>query len=189
MSTGNGRPFLQFDLNFVSHRKVKRVARALSIESVQVVGHLVSLITAVASQIDRGSAQAGTLPDWRNDDIAAEAQWSGEADPFVDALIDAGWLDNAGDGVLAVHDWAENQPYFAKGAERSLQAQKAAYARWKKPDAPSMRAASTPHPASKPDGSAEDADEVRRDARGEESKKERREDPPSSSLGDPPLRA
>lgn len=97
------------------HPKTRKAARALDITVVQLVGHLHSLWHWA---IDH--AEDGNLSKYDRDDIALAARWDGDADAFVQALIDCGPGDTAGylepggpygppdqqaTGELVLHDW------------------------------------------------------------------------------------
>jgi len=59
-------------------------------------------------------AQNGSLARYDNAEIAEAARWEGDADTFVNALIDAGYVDKTDEG-LQLHDWYE---YAGKLVER-----------------------------------------------------------------------
>lgn len=59
-------------------------------------------------------AQNGSLARYDNAEIAEAARWEGDADTFVNALIDAGYIDKTDEG-LQLHDWYE---YAGKLVER-----------------------------------------------------------------------
>ena len=59
-------------------------------------------------------AQDGSLARYDAYEIAEAAQWNGDAQAFLDALIEAGFIDRKGDD-LTLHDWDE---YAGKLLER-----------------------------------------------------------------------
>ena len=88
------------------HPKTKRAARALGISRPQMIGHLLCLWWWCLDY-----AEDGNLTDFDNADIADAAEWEGEPDDFVDALLHCGPADRAGfltngDG-LRVNDWSQ----------------------------------------------------------------------------------
>jgi hypothetical protein len=64
------------------------------------------------------------------EEVAIASDWSGDAQLFVDTLIEVGLVDRDSSGVLSVHGWAEHQPFAAGFEERSKKAQRAARSRW-----------------------------------------------------------
>lgn len=79
------------------HRKTVDLATALHISPVLAVGHLHVLWHTVLEQ-----QEDGDLSRWSVNQIAAAAQYRGDARRFVRALQGSGWLD----GRL-VHDWLD----------------------------------------------------------------------------------
>lgn len=88
------------------HPKTKRAARALGISRPQMIGHLLCLWWWCLDY-----AEDGNLADFDSADIADAAEWEGEPDAFVDALLHCGPADRAGfltngDG-LRINDWSQ----------------------------------------------------------------------------------
>lgn len=88
------------------HPKTKRAARILGITRPQMIGHMMCLWWWCLDY-----AQDGNLTDFDNADIADAAEWEGEPDDFVNALLTCGPADRAGflvnDNGLHVNDWEE----------------------------------------------------------------------------------
>lgn len=91
-----------------AHPKTKRLAKSLGICLPQAVGHCVCLWTWAMSY-----AQNGVLTDYGQDGIADAAQWPGDPDAFVSAMIECGVGDKPGfiewtseDGLI-IHDWED----------------------------------------------------------------------------------
>ena len=84
----------------VGHRKIKKLKRALKIKEPQAIGHMTMLWLWC---ID--NAPDGDLDALEPEDIAEAVEWTGDPQKFLDALIDAGFVDQ-GESLL-VHDWAE----------------------------------------------------------------------------------
>ena len=80
------------------HPKTLRAAKRLGVSRVLVVGHLQYLWWWCLDY-----APDGDLSGFDDDEIAQAAEWDGDADAFVGALVDAGFLDQDGDR-LAIHD-------------------------------------------------------------------------------------
>lgn len=65
-------------------------------------------------------APQGDIGKWPNAAIAAACDWSGNPDQFVEALVDAGWLDKVDEYRLVVHDWPDHcQEWVRKKLKRS----------------------------------------------------------------------
>jgi hypothetical protein len=82
------------------HRKIVQVSADLDMPEPHVVGHLAFLWMW---SVD--NAPDGVLPD-SNRVIARAAQFTGDPDAFMSALISAGLVDEE-DGIRAIHDWDE----------------------------------------------------------------------------------
>jgi hypothetical protein len=91
-----------------NHPKTKKLARTLSITTPTAIGHLLCLWWWCQDY-----AQDGNLSDMTTSEIAEAADWPGDPDAFVNALLECGkeskpgYLEIAADGALLVHDWQE----------------------------------------------------------------------------------
>jgi hypothetical protein len=89
--------WLELHQSLPTHRKTLMMADALDVKPVQIVGHLTCLWLWALD-----NAQDGVLhvsPQM----IARAAQWEGDPQVFMDALLAAGFLDHDG----RIHDWDE----------------------------------------------------------------------------------
>jgi len=94
-----------------SHPKTQKLARILGLSKPTVVGHLQYLWWWATDY-----AQEGDLSRFDPLDIAIGAEWEGNPDLFLDALIRAGFVDRDEDGGgLSIHDWHD---YAGKLIER-----------------------------------------------------------------------
>lgn len=107
-------------VGFFRHPKVRLLARTLGELAVLA---LLRLYGYVAENRPRG-----TLENLSHARIAIAADWEGDADAFVNALLEVGLLDQA-DGVLSIHDWKEHNGYCYHSPDRSEQAKKAVNSR------------------------------------------------------------
>ena len=82
----------------IRHRKTVSFALELGIKPVQAVGHLHALWHSALEQ-----AEDGDLSKWTKGFIAAAACWEGDAEKFCKALVDCGWMTEAG----LLHDWLD----------------------------------------------------------------------------------
>ena len=90
--------WIELHQNLPAHRKVKKLKRLLKIKTPQAVGHLAMLwLWAVDNAPD------GDLSALDPDDIAEACEWPKDAEQFVQALTEAGFIDP--DAKL--HDWSD----------------------------------------------------------------------------------
>lgn len=89
------------------HLKTKKVARLLGVPKVQVIGHMLCLWWWCQEY-----AQDGDLSSFDVADIAEAAEYEGDPQTFVDALLDCGVKGGAGflhhdqdTGALLINDW------------------------------------------------------------------------------------
>jgi hypothetical protein len=79
------------------HPKTLRLAGLLKINKAQAIGHLHLLWWWTLDYAPHGDLSAFTSYE-----IGAAAEWSGDADGFLKALQEIGWLDG-----MNIHDWAD----------------------------------------------------------------------------------
>ena len=83
------------------HHKVIELADRLNVHRTSATGHMVALwLWALVNAPD------GDLSARSPRAIATGAEWDGDADVFVTALKEAGFLDTTG-GAVHIHDWQE----------------------------------------------------------------------------------
>lgn len=90
--------------------KFKKLMRLLSSSKPLTAGLLELLWVATQKNAPRGD-----IGKFDNLSIAIECGWDGDADDFVSALIETGWLDEDDEFRLIVHDWKDHAPYYIKG--------------------------------------------------------------------------
>lgn len=102
--------FNRIDQSFPRNRKTLRLASRLRLKPSelsarhQVMGHLV---TFWLWALDNASAE-GRLTGVSDEEIAAAAEWNGDAHRFVSALLDCGFLERDMDSTdIFIHDWPE----------------------------------------------------------------------------------
>lgn len=97
-----------------THRKIKKLKRLLKIKTPQAVGHMVILwLWAIDNAPD------GRLDSIDPEDIAEAAEWTGDAERFVSALVDSGFVDN--EDHLSIHDWDQFAGFLADKRETKKQ--------------------------------------------------------------------
>lgn len=88
-----------------SKSKFKALKRRFNLTHWQTIGLLESLWHAT-----QHNAPAGDIGKLSNDEIAAELEWSGDANELVEALVEFRWLDVDDEFRLIVHDWSDHVP-------------------------------------------------------------------------------
>jgi len=95
--------WIKVDQSLPTHRKTLVLADILGIDPVQAVGHLACLWLWSVDNASPGGYLQGVSPRI----LSRSAQWSGDATAFMDALIQAGFLDRT-EGGLAIHRWDDH---------------------------------------------------------------------------------
>lgn len=104
---------------FVGHRKRKRLKRLLG---PGYLDYLIDLWLRVAQ-----CCPDGELTEWTPQDIADEAGYDGDADKFINALIDSGWLEcDKKTKNFRLHDWRDYQGWCSGVHDRKNKARIAA---------------------------------------------------------------
>lgn len=113
---------IRLGISLQTHRKTKKLIKRLGPQG------FVSLIflwmQAAANNPN------GRLGNMDIEDICVAAEWDGDEEEFITALLDMGWLDKSDSGEFVIHDWEDHQPYVVTAKQRSAKAKKAAKARW-----------------------------------------------------------
>lgn len=121
----NGAPTnidFRLSVGFFEHPKIQKLRRRLG--KAGVLDLIVLLRHTAQNKPD------GILGGMDTEDIAIAAGHDGDPDAFVATLIELRLLDEQEDGVLAVHDWEDHNPYAAGARRRSEAGRKGADARW-----------------------------------------------------------
>lgn len=82
------------------HRKTLRVVALLKCDRHKVIGHLHQLWWWALDNVSADGALNGTL----DGEIAGGAEWDGDGEAFVAALVNAGFIDTTPEGRY-IHDW------------------------------------------------------------------------------------
>lgn len=133
-------PYIESDTALPGHHKTVRAARLLSCRRSEIIGCLHCLWSWALT-----NAQDGDLSGFDVETIAEAADWPGDADAFIQALLDCGkkglgdtprgpgFLEKDEDGRIILHDW------FTQGGGKLVEhRQNDAYKKWlarnKRPD-------------------------------------------------------
>lgn len=84
------------------HRKTLKTAGRLSVDRHKLIGHLHELWWWGLDNV----GVSGVIENSTSYEIATAAQWDGDPDAFVEALVYGGFIDRDGD-KLQLHDWYE----------------------------------------------------------------------------------
>lgn len=87
----------------LNHPKMLDLASRLDISRAHAIGIVTLLLDFTAAY-----APQGDIGKLRNGAIARACEWMGDPDQFIDALVNAGWLDQSDDFRLIVHDWGDH---------------------------------------------------------------------------------
>lgn len=109
---------------FFRHPKTVKLKRRLGAEGTY------SLLTLWAHAAE--NKPDGSFTGMDAEDIAIAADYDGDAQVFVKALCDIGFLEACEEGIYHLHDWSEHNPWAASAPMRSEAARNAANARWAK---------------------------------------------------------
>jgi hypothetical protein len=92
--------WIELHQSLPTHRKTLAAADALDMAPVHFVGHLIAFWLWALDNVPDGELN-GVSPRI----IAHAAQWTGDPETFINALIDAGFIERTEDGQLTIHDW------------------------------------------------------------------------------------
>lgn len=110
-------PWMRVDASVRENPKIERAARRLAIAPAHMGGHMLWLwLWALRYAAD------GDLRGRDNEQVAIMAQWPGDADQFVNALVSCGLLDrDESTGSLRVHDWMEYADQYKEAHKKAKQ--------------------------------------------------------------------
>lgn len=116
--------WIEVHQNLSGHRKTRKMAKLLNEKRVHVVGYLVTLWSWALD-----NAPNGRIDNIGSDVLADAAEYEGNPDEFLEALIDVCFVDRREDSTLWLHDWEEYTGRLiqkrAKNAERMREARAA----------------------------------------------------------------
>jgi hypothetical protein len=93
--------WLQVHQSLRNHRKILEAAHRLDVPQARMIGHMVILWLWAIDNSPHGDL-SGLTPAV----LAFAADWPGDAQAFVAALVEVGFLDQEGE-TLFIHDWAD----------------------------------------------------------------------------------
>lgn len=173
--------WFKYQRTLIDNPKTKKLARLLDMQPVHVVGHLLALWSWAIDY-----AQDGDITPFCAEEIADAARYDGDAQKFLDALINCGlrsggFIDRTEDGGLVFHDWEDN--IGSEFEKRAKDAERKRESRAKKKQPQTNNAVC---PQDVRETSAGRPMPVRRERKGEEREEKRREEttPPTPPQGE-----
>ena len=139
-------PYLNVDIDFLEHRKTRRLVGLLGKGSEV-------LILRLWTYAARFHAEDGSFAGYTPEEIESIAGWTGDATAMLQAMLKVAYLDQTPEGVV-LHGWKEHQGHIAEFRSRGKMMAEARWARAR--DAASNAAriaasnAETPAPAMLP---------------------------------------
>ena len=107
---------IRLDTTFRDNRKRRKLAHHLDLPSdvgwFTAGGIIVDILLLAASSAK--TRKQGVFHKWDAVDICDALRWQGNAETFVEALIDAEVLERDADDDLAIHAWSEHQEFLAQ---------------------------------------------------------------------------
>jgi hypothetical protein len=97
------------------HPKTYDLAARLDVDRPTALGYLTLTWDFVAEV-----TPSGDIGRWPNGAIARACDYLGDPDKFVNALVDAGWLDQDDEYRLVVHDWPDHCERWVRSKMTSL---------------------------------------------------------------------
>lgn len=119
--------------SLLGHKFMIRLQIATGLPVVHLTGHLVCLWLW---SID--NARDGVLPD-EAAIVAHAAQWSGDADTWLAALLNSGFVAMESDGRLLIHDWDDYIGSYFDSLERHRKINRDRQARFRENHRPEVR--------------------------------------------------
>ena len=110
--------WIELHQSLTTHKKTRRLARRLGLgvpEGIpQTIGHLCLFWLWCVDGTEDGSLEGLDAQD-----IADAAGWTGEPEAFLDAMIEAEFIEKKADGRLEIHDWNDYIGKLIKSREES----------------------------------------------------------------------
>ncbi|MCA9280214.1 MAG: hypothetical protein H6815_00290 [Phycisphaeraceae bacterium] len=97
------------------HPKIRRLAKALSVDVFAAVGVLECLYHWTHRYAVRGD-----IGRYSNEEIAEGVYWTDDAEKLVRALVDCGLVDECDTNRLVIHDWEEHADDYTKKKVKKL---------------------------------------------------------------------
>lgn len=110
--------WIELHQSLTTHKKTRRLARKLGLgvpEGIpQTIGHLCLFWLWCVDGTEDGSLEGLDAQD-----IADAAGWTGEPEVFLDAMVEAEFIEKKVDGTLEIHDWNDYIGKLMKKREES----------------------------------------------------------------------
>jgi len=108
--------WIKLHSNVFTHKKTYVLADMLNLKVIYAAAHVIKLWTWAVD-----NAKDGDLSEIPNRMIAKAAEWTKNADLFVNSCIEAGWLDQDESGNIKIHDWEDYTDTLIKRRERDAE--------------------------------------------------------------------
>lgn len=132
-------------LDALDHPKTHALTALLDISRPTAIGHL-ELLWAFTGK----NAPQGNIGKWPDGAIARACDWIGPPDQFINALVEARFLDRDDVSRVSVHDWHEHAPGWVRAKLNGL---KLDFARLTPGQSPPADGEKPPLPTGSPPGS------------------------------------
>jgi hypothetical protein len=102
-------------LDALEHPKLHHLTERLNVKRTTAIGHL-ELLWAFASK----HAAQGDIGKWPNGAIARACDWEGDAEAYIDALVESRFVDRDDEHRLVIHDWQDHAQGWVRAKLKKL---------------------------------------------------------------------
>lgn len=103
-------------LDALEHPKLFHLMERLNVRRTSAIGHLELLWAFTAKH-----AAQGDIGKWPDGAIARACDWEDDAETFIHALVDAGFVDLDEEHRLVIHDWRDHAQGWVRAKLKKLQ--------------------------------------------------------------------
>lgn len=105
--------WIRVNVGLPGHPKVRKLSRRLGCSRLEALGHVVAFLAWVGV-----TREDGNLTGLDAEDVADGAEWPGDPEGFLAALLGAGFVDTTEGGSWVVHDWMTYQGGYLAARDR-----------------------------------------------------------------------
>jgi hypothetical protein len=102
-------------LDALEHPKLFHLTSRLDVKRTTTIGHL-ELLWAFTSK----HAAQGDIGKWPDGAIARACDWEGDPEAFINALVDARFVDRHIEHRLVIHDWQDHAQGWVRAKLKNL---------------------------------------------------------------------